>query len=226
MKLLLGALLLAGASAAPVELKRAPKPDDHASYAMKALIELSGQEGIKFTGTWNEKVRSVQAGTMTTAVESRVSVEVLGIVRQSAIVSSDRVETLEGALIAASKADPTLLFAVPRVDRLRQFYFPSKAVEVGDAWWHLSPADPNLKAPPSASYLKLEGDEKIGDRDTWRASLDAHEVDDENPVHVKGMLWLDKANGALIRGQWTIQGFVHDAQTPPMNARLEFARTD
>jgi hypothetical protein len=227
VNLLLGALVLAGASSAPTVLKRTPKVDDRATYEMKALIELEGQDGIKFTGTWNERVRSVEGGKVTTAVESRVSVEVLGIVRQSAIVTSDRVETIDGALITASKADPTLLFAAPRVDRLRQFYFPTGSVEIGDAWWHTSPAEgATLKAPPSACYSKLEGEEKIGDRDTWRTSVDASEVDDPNPVHVKGMLWLDKTNGSLVRGQWTVQGFVHDPQTPAMNARLEFTRKD
>ncbi|RYG22636.1 hypothetical protein EON82_16500 [bacterium] len=225
MNTAIGALVLLVGSA-PVTLKRSPKPDDRASYAMKALIELPGQDGIRFTGTWNEKVRSVEAGKVTTAVESRVSVDVLGIVRQSAMISSDRVETLDGALITASKVDPTLLFGVPRVDRLRSFYFPSGPVEIGNAWWHTSPANGDLKAPPSASYLKLEGEEKIGQRETWRASVDAHEVDDPNPVNVKGMLWLDKNDGSLVRGQWTIQGFVRDAQTPPMSARIEFSRTN
>lgn len=226
VKLLIGALVLAGVPPAPVTLKRSPKVNDRVSYAMKALIELQGQDGIRFTGTWNERVRAIDSGRLTTAVDSRVSVDVLGIVRQGGMVSSDRVETLEGGLITASRIDSTLLFGVPRVDRLRQFYFPTGPVEVGDAWWHTSLADGNLKAPPSASYLKLEGEEKIGQRDTWRTSVDANEVDDPNPVRVKGMVWLDKSDGSLVKGQWTIQGFVRDAQTPAMNARMELTRTE
>ncbi len=226
MKPIFGALLLVLLPTAPVTLKRTPKVDAKVMYAMKALIDLGGKDDIKFTGTFNEKTKSLDDGKITTAIESRVSVEVLGIVRQSAMMESQRVEKADGSLLVAAKTDSTLLFAAPRIDRLRAFIFPAAPVEIGVGWWQLSEKDDNLKAPPGSAYFKLEGDEKVGDRDTWRCSIDAREVDIEYPTHVKGMVWLDKTDGSMLRGQWTIDGFVLNATTPPMNARLELSRVD
>lgn len=226
VKPIFGALLLVLLPAAPVTLKRTPKVDTRVTYAMKALIDLGGKDDIRFTGTFNEKTKSLDDGKMTTAIESRVSVEVLGIVRQSAMMESQRVEGSDGSLLVAAKTDSTLLFAAPRIDRLRAFIFPAPPVEIGTAWWHLSEKDDNLKAPPNSGYFKLEGEEKVGDKETWRASIDAREVDIEYPTHVRGMVWLDKTDGSLVRGQWTIEGFVLNATTPPMNARLELLRVD
>jgi len=226
VKPIFGALVLVLLPAQPVTLKRTPKVDTTTTYAMKALIDLGGKDDIRFTGSFKEKTKSIADGKITTAIESRVSVEVLGIVRQSAMMESRRVETSTGALIEAAKTDSTLLFAAPRIDRLRAFIFPTVPVESGVGWWYLSEKDDNLKSPPSSSYLKLEGEEKLGERDTWRASIDAREVDIEYPTRVRGMVWLDKTDGSLVRGQWQIEGFVLNATTPPMTARLELSRVD
>lgn len=216
------ALLLA----APITLKRTPKVDDKAMYAMGALIDLGGQDDVRFTGSLNERVKSVEGDTVTTAVESRVSVEVLGVVRQGAMIQSDRVEKLDGTTVSPGKMESTLLFAGARVDRLRTFYLPPAGVEIGEGWWRTEKRNDGFKAPPFSSFLKLEGEEKMGKRDVWRASVDANEADEAAPVHVKGMVWLDKADGSLVKGQWTISGYVHNANTPAMTARYELTRVE
>ncbi len=52
------------------------------------------------------------------------------------------------------------------------------------------------------------------------------DVDDASPVHVKGMLWLDKTDGSLVRGQWAIDGYTYSASSPPLHAKYELARAD
>ena len=217
---------LAFLALAPVVLRRAAKVDDRAQYAMKALIDLGGQDDVRFTGIFNERVRSVEAGAVTTAVESRVTVDVMGIVRQGGLLTSERVEKPDGTLVAPARVEATLLFGVPRIDRLRGFYFPAGPVEAGTGWWHTEPGNEGFKAPPFSSYIKLEAEEKIGRRDVWRASLDANEVEDAAPVRVKGVVWLDKADGSLIKGQWTISGYVYGGATAPLNARYELTRVE
>ena len=99
-------------------------------------------------------------------------------------------------------------------------------MEIGASWWRNEGRDEEAKSPPFASYLRLEGEEKVGKRDTWRVSIDANEVDDEHPTHVKGMLWLDKSDGGLERGQWTIDGFTYSPTSPPGKGRFELSRVD
>ena len=219
------AFLLAVVPPGSVALRRSPKVGDHAIYALRALIDLGGKDDIRFEGSLNETVKRIDGETIATAIESRVSVDALGIVRQGGTLSSTREERLDGTLLAAAKIDPTLLFAGPRVDRLRTLYLPKVPVEAGASWWHTEGKDEVLKSPPFSSFQRLEGAEKIGDRDAWRLSVEANEADDANPVHVKGMVWIDKSDGSLVRGQWTIDGFVYDAKTPAMHARLELVRT-
>ena len=213
-------------SLTPVILKRSASPDEKAAYSVKALIDLGGRDDVRFEGTLSCRVRSVVNGTVTIAAQSQITVDVMGVARQGRPVASERIERVDGSLVQGERFDSTLLFAVPRVDRLRAFVYPSAPVEIGAGWWHTEPPQVAIKAPPYASYLKLEGEEKIGERDAWRTSVDATEVDTDAPVHVKGMLWLDKKDGSLVRGQWTVTGYVPNASTPPMSARIELSRTD
>ena len=206
---------------APVILQRVPKVDDQAAYSMQALIDLGGDDDVKFSGTFTEKVRSVVGDTFTTNVVTKIHVELMGVIRESRSIESDRVERIDGTLLSPSMVDSTVLFATPRVDRLRAVYLPSSPVETGATWWRTEGRNDALKAPAFSSFMKFVGEEKIGARDVWKVSLDANEVDDEHPAHVKGMLWLDKANLSLVKGQWAIEGFTYSENAAPSKARLE-----
>lgn len=141
---------------APVTLARTPKVDDRAVYAVRAVIDLGGQDDVRFSGTSIERVKAVADGLVTTAVGFQVSVDVMDVVRQSRAIESDRVERLDGTLVTASKSDSTLLFVTPRMDRLRAFYPPAKPVEIGAAWWHTEERRDDVKVPPFSSYLTFE----------------------------------------------------------------------
>ncbi len=220
------ALALALVFAPTVTLVRLPKVGDKATYEMRAIIDLGGRDDVKFTGTSTERIKSIEGGLVTTSVESRTTVDVMGVARESRPIVSDRLERLGGGLMAAERVDETVLFASARVDRLRAVFLPTAAVAVGGSWWRNEEKDAKLDAPPFSSYLRLVGEEKIGKRDAWQVSLDANEVDDARSIHVKGMVWLDKSDGSLVRGQWTIDGFTYGATDPPGKARLEIVRKD
>ena len=219
-------MLLASLLIAPVAFVRTPKVDDRATYSLAALIDLGGQDDVRFEGTFRERVKAVENGRVTTSVSSLVRVDVMGVVREGRAVESDRVEGLDGSVVEAAKVDGVLLFATLRVDRLRAFYPPEKPVESGVGWWRTEGRRDESKAPPFSSYLVLLGEEKVGTRDAWRVSLDAGEVAEDRPVRVRGMVWIDKGDGSLVKGQWTIDGFTYSATAPPGNARLEMTRTD
>lgn len=206
---------------APATLARLPKPGDRARYRLGAVIDLPGQDPVRFEGTLDEKVRSVESGLVTTEVISQISVDLTGIVRQGLPVESVRVERTDGELVTAAKIDSTLLFATFQVDRLRAVYLPPSPVEIGAGWWRTHVKG---ETPPFASYLTLVGEEKIGGWDSWRISIDATEADDSRPIHVKGMVWIDKTDGALIKGQWTIEGFAFKPTAALRDARLELSR--
>ena len=218
------ALLLLAAPGVP--LARTPRVDDRAVYALRALIDLGGQDDVRFTGTVKERVKAVESGTVTTEVETAISVDLAGVVRQGRPVASDRVERLDGELVTPAKIDETLLFATPRVDRLRAFYPPAAPVAVGASWWRTGERSEAFKAPPFASHFQLEGEEKLGARDVWRVASDATEAADERPARVRGMLWLDKADGSLVRGQWTLDNFTYGPTDPSSHARLELSRVE
>ena len=211
---------------APVSLARTPTIGARVSYAMRASIDLGPRGEVRYSGKVDETVKAVEKDLLTTAVEATTTVEAMSVSRQGRPILSDRVERLDGTLVTPAKPDEVVLFATTRVDRLRAFYVPSAPVEIGGAWWHTEGKGEPSKSPPFSSYLKLEGEEKVGVRDTWRVSLDANEVEDEHPTHVRAMLWIDKADGALERGQWQIDGFVYSPTAPPSTAKLELSRTD
>ena len=207
---------------APVTLARLPKPGERARYRLGAVIDLEGQQGVQFAGTLDEKVRSVEEGQVTTEVTSQLSVDMAGVNRQGLPVDSVRVDRLDGELVTPSKIDSTLLFATPRVDRLRAVYLPSKPIEIGSGWWRTQTREEGKV--PFASYLTLIGEEKVDGWETWRISLDANEADEARPIHVKGMVWIDKTDGSLVKGQWTIEGFAFSPTAALRDARFELTR--
>ena len=206
----------------PVLLRRTPTVDARATYAIRAVIELGGDDDVRFTGSSKERVAAVEDGTIATSVETKLSVDVMGVVREGRTILSTRTERTDGTLVTPAKLDPTALFATSRTERLRVLFAPAAPVEIGEGWWRTAPKGEQGAA--FSSYSRLEGEEKAEGRDAWRVSTDAREAGDDAPVRVRGMLWIDKTDGSLVRGQWTIEGFTYSPTAPPGNARLEYTR--
>lgn len=211
---------------APVDLHRSPKVGAKVSYSLRATLGAGEQDAARYSGKITEEVKSVNGDSFVTESVAKIDVEILGTVQARAPHTSARTEKLDGTLVAAGRIDPLALFSVGRVDRLRGLYFPTGSVNVGDGWWHLGKADDSLKGGAFSSYGKLVGEEKVNDRDTWKLSVDAREVDVPDAIHVKGMVYLDKADGSLVWGQWQIEGFVAREGDPAATARVELKRVD
>jgi hypothetical protein len=187
-------------------LKRVAKTGDVAKFRMKADIDYQGS-AVSFTGLITEKVTKVaedgQYTIESATTEGKVNfagAEMATDAQGSSASTSVFKSNGEIVSIAAEQSDPNLL----RLANLLSLRFSSNAVKVGDSW-EIAIAKNEQGAVEAKGVCKLEAQEKVGERDTYRIHGTLKETIEKEPAAVDATYWVDVKDGSLVKltGTWT-----------------------
>ena len=208
-----------------LKLVRKPVAGTETKYRLKANLELGGQE-IVFNGAIAEKVVEVAAdGSYTLenrTLEGKVSVAGQEIDVPAGTTPSISVFTPNG-LIKELRGDAVESSAY-RSANLSSTYFPDKEVKVGDEWTYDAKADTKTGAVSTKSTYKIAGEEKVGAFDTFRITFTTKEAEGSEPASSEGTVWIDKADGSMVKTDAKWANFPFPGAPAPVNGTVSVTR--
>jgi len=197
--LALAALSAAAFAADAITLTRKPKEGETTKYRMKAELELGGMP-ITFNGLLSEKVLKVEpngAYSLETAqIEGKVSIN--GQEQDVPGTGSSTINYKGNGDVVEIKGDQVTPEAY-RMANLGVVADPGKPINVGDTWSHEIKADKKTGALGVKADYKFLGEEKVGDVDTLKIKVNVKETEGSDPASADGTVWLNKADGMLIK---------------------------
>lgn len=206
---------LAGATVAPVTLKRVPEVGQKQAYQVEMNADFAG-EPLIFRAKGVDEVREVNAdGTFSVqSTQEEGKIEYNGQELEGPEVGpsftlfapNGEVKDLTGEMADADAV---------RLARLSNVVFPADAKDVGATWEYDHRGDATKNLPALKITFKYEGTEKVGEVDANVVSLEGTEQDGEFPASVKGKIWLDPVTGMQLKAELEMK------QAPVAGNRLD-----
>lgn len=101
--------------------------------------------------------------------------------------------------------------------------YPEKPVSPGDTWKRTVKADSEKGTVASETIYKFVGNETIAGVECWKIEYTFSEKGVELPVTITATLWLDKKDGSMIQGHYSMKN-VEFQPGMPMNATAKTKR--
>ncbi|AIE86175.1 hypothetical protein [Fimbriimonas ginsengisoli] len=207
---------------------RKAKKDEVHKYSMKADVDYSGVP-VVVNATISEKVTDVAADGAYTLEQMQVDGKVTINGSTSDMPGGPPTSMIykangEVSKILGDKAQAT--GGAYRMANLGLLVDPGKALAVGDAWTFDVKADKTLGTVAAKADFKLLGEEKIGTHDTLKVKATVKETEGDAPATSDGTMWIDKADGSMIKTEvkWTNAPF--PGSPAPLNATVKIERVD
>jgi len=215
----------ASAAIGGITIHRTPKEGEVTKYRMKADLEVMGQPAT-FTGLIQEKVTKVDTdGTYSieqTQLEGKVNIGGNDMDIPSSGSASTTVYAANGDTkeIRGESATPEAY----RMSALGAFIEPGKEINVGDKWTHDFKADSKTGQVAAKVEYTYLADEKVGDVDCYKIHVVVNETEGATPASSDTNLWVDKANGQMVKmeGKWTNAPF--PGAPEPITATVSLTR--
>ena len=214
--------LTASAIQGGIVLKRVVKAGDVVKYRLGADLPIGGSTA-NFTGLISEKITKAAADGGYT-VESK-NTEGKVTYQGTSVDTKDTLSTMtfnaagQITLIVSDQDDPNTY----RMANLQAFQYPSAAVKLGDSWQVEVKKDDKGSVDAKGTY-KIEGEEKLGERDTYRIHAMIKESIDNEPASVDATYWIDAKDFSVVKvtGTWTNAPF--PSPIGPATARITMIR--
>jgi hypothetical protein len=197
---------IAAAGVAGVTIKRAPKEGQVNKYRMKAELEYMGME-VTFDGKVQEKITKVDTDGSFTVDQSQLETKILVGGSEMPNPTSDSTPTTtvfsSNGSVKEIKGDGINADAY-RMATLSSFVDAGKELNVGDTWTYDFKADAKTGAVAAKGEFKYLGDEKVGETDAYKIKAVINEIEGATPASSDSTMWLDKADGRMIKmeGKW------------------------
>lgn len=208
------ALLFVAVLAAPfaiaqdaVMLKRVAKEGETSKYKLLVDTEFSGMK-IKFTANVIEKILKFDAdGSFSVSSEQQEGMLDMDGQTQPAPAEVGTLVTtsfLADGSISDIKGDSVNADAF-RLSNLQTIFWPKEAVQAGSKWQRLVKADTVKGSLDVTANYEITGREKVGSHDCFKITFDAKEQSGSDPAGTKGTMWIDVANGLMVKNEsdWT-----------------------
>jgi hypothetical protein len=208
-----------------ITLKRVAKVGDVAKYRMQADIEYQGS-AVSFKGLVTDKVTKVaddgQYSVESTTTEGKVSFA--GAEHPTGGQTATATTTIykpsgEIVSVISEQSDPNFL----RLANLQALHFSANPVKVGDSW-EVTIAKSEQGAVEAKGTCKLEIQEKIGERDTYRIHAVLKETIEKEPAAVDATYWIDVKDGSLVKLTGTFTNAPFPAPIGAVTAKITLTR--
>lgn len=215
---------LAGLQA--VTLKRTAKVGDVAKYKSKADVDFQGM-AVSVTFLMTDKITKVDDNGNITSESTQSDMKIkmgdqemdppaAGDTPQvSTSKSTGEIVELKGEQVDANAY---------RMAAMSGFYFPEKAVSVGDSWEFKVVKNEKLGTVAGIAKYKVEKFEKVGEWDTAVLTMDYKETEGGEPASASGKIWINTKDGSMVKmdGEWKNAPF--PGAPGPINAKVVIER--
>jgi hypothetical protein len=187
-----------------INLKRTVKVGDTVKLRLKADVDIQGTEAA-FSSLITEKITKVESNGNYTLESSQSEGKVNLGGQEMDVPGSTQTSTYKATgevmEIKAENVDGNFY----RTAHLTSFIVGDKAVKSGDSWAVEIKKDEKTGAVAAKGTFKIEGEEKIGERDTFKIKHSIKETDGgEAAASVEATSWISKKDGTIVKseGQW------------------------
>lgn len=113
-----------------------------------------------------------------------------------------------------------------RAAALTSFYYPSKAINVGDSWTFEGKGDDKLGIKPFTATYKFEAVETVGKYETAKISYTVKETGGSIPATAKGLIWLDTKASDMIKLESAWENFPTPGAPEPITGKIKVEKVD
>lgn len=207
-----------------ISLKRAAKSGESIKYRLKADVEIQGMEAA-FSTLVTEKVTKVESNGnyVLESAQSEGKVNLSGQEMDVPGTTQTFVYKPNGEVVEI-KAE-TVDGNVYRTANLTAFIVTDKAVKVGDEWTHDIKKDEKTGTMPAKGTYKIEGEEKVGEFDTFKVKFATKETEGgESAASCEGTSWVNKKDGTLVKSEGVWKNVPFPGAPGPINAKYTLTR--
>lgn len=211
-----------------VTLVRKPKKDEVHKYSMKADIDVNGLQ-VSVIATTQEKTTDVAEDGSYTVEEMLVDGKTTAAGQEKDLAGgppSSMIYKTNGIISKINGDAKQATSNAYRMANLSLLYLPDKAVNVGDAWTYDVKADKATGAVAAKGEFKLLGDEKVGTHDTWKIKATIKETEGDTPSSSDGTVWIDKADGSMVKNEVKWVNAPFPGIQVPVNATVKIERIE
>lgn len=227
------AVILGSAPSQDAKIVWAPKPGTSVNYNMKVIVEMAMQ-GQTMTMDISmlsvNKILKVENGEVT--MESTVKdMKMLmdgqafnppGSDGNEEVPPVTSVTKLNGILVSRKGGD--MMSGSMRAEQMNVFIYPASAVKVGDSWFHDFPANKEHNIPVAKAKFTLQGEEMVGKYQCWKIEKVYAETEEAKGFSAMGTLWIDKADGNMVKYDGNFQNVQFAEMMPPSSGTVKLTR--
>lgn len=222
--MILAGWALLGANQATYDLARKVDLGGMATYAVRTTIDL-GDAKVEFVAKTTEKIEAVEPNGAYLVVGETVEAKLkygadefpAPPTKPTRVRRSTSGAVLE---IVGVESDSEKY----RLATLDAFYYPGKAVAVGESWRREGQGNVKQGAPAYRAEYTVDGVEKLGEVETLRIKAKVTEIRAEKPARSEGTYWISLKDGWIQKAElaWTDVPFA--GSPSPVNAFLKMER--
>lgn len=205
------------------EIARQVSPGAKQAYTIKTTIHAGLR--IAYSGRMLETIDAVEPnGTYTVRVTTTAGELKVG---DDTFTSEAAEPTLikrstSGAVleIVGVTSDPDRY----RLATLDAFYYPGKAVAVGDTWRREGPGNVRQAAPPYRADYTVEALETVGGVEALKIKAAVQEIRSEKAARAEGTYWISTKDGWIVKADLDWIGVPFWGSPNPVNVKLAIER--
>lgn len=198
----------------PVEVKWKPAAGVVIKYKME--VNASGIEGpsgageLKISSTLTRTIKELLENGNVNLEEAQTDLSIVfdgqdltEMVGARSFTTTMKVapngETLE------KKSDTPEQTDNPRLENATAFVYPSGPIAIGGTWTREKPADATKNVPSTVTTFTLKAIEDVDKFKTYKIDIEFKEGEGSNPMSATGTVWINVADGELVKGNYTIK---------------------
>lgn len=218
---LCAALTLSAIAAFQAEtIKWSPKQGEKTKYRMDMEVE-----GMGAVGMMSMTVIEVKSDGKIVVRESldSLTINMNGQEMDLGITSSAKVTYTPFGEVVDRVMESDEMQGDQRWEQGMIWLYPEKPVKPGDTWRRTVKADTSKGVFASETNYKFVSPETISGIDCWKIEYTFSEKDVQVPVSITATLWLDKKDGSLVEGHYSMKN-VEFQPGMPMDATAKTKR--
>ena len=224
-----GLLSITGFAFAPLDgfsVKRQPKEGQIVKLRVKATLEIGGSQAL-FSGLVQDKTTKVDSdGAYTEEEQQTEGSAKIGDLTTAvpSIAAFPMIHNADGSL-RELKGNPDVSGPdAYRMASLEVLVDAGHPLNVGDSWSTEIKADSKTGVKAAKADYKILGEEKIGEFNSIKVKFALKETEGTLPASSDGTIWINKADGTMVKEEITWKNAPFPGAQGPTNATMTVTR--